>query len=138
MIRTALGRAHGHTREVDAVQDVRVDELGREVERDEVELDCGPVGVDREQRQPVAPHEGLEIEPGRVRPFGDRVVALVQDLVQDLKPLVGQADLVGVGIDEQPPHLARVVVRGQGAVFASDVTSRLLHLGQERLEPGPE
>ncbi len=130
--------SHRHPREVDAVEDVRVDELGREVERDQVELGRRPVRVDREQRQPMAAHERLEIEPGRVRALGDRVVALVQDLVQDLQPLVGQTDLVGVGVDEQPPHLPAVVVGSQGAVFATDVTSRLLHLGQERLEPGPE
>ena len=138
MLGTSFSRPHGHTREVDAVQHVRVDELGRQVEGDEVELAGGSMRVDREERKSVAPQEGLEIEPGRVRPLGDRVVALVQDLVQDLEPLVGQADLVGIGVDEEPPDLARVVGRGQGAVFASDVPSWLLHLGQERLEPGPQ
>ena len=39
--------------EVDAVQQVRVDELGRQVEREHVEVGGGPVGVDAEQRQPV-------------------------------------------------------------------------------------
>ncbi len=129
---------HRHAREVDAVEDVRVHELGREVERDQVELTRRAVRVDREQRQLVTAQQRLEIEPRRVRALGDRVVALVQDLVEDLQPLVGQTDLVGIGVDEQPRHLPGVVVGSQGAVFATDVASRLLHLGQERLEPGPE
>ena len=46
----------------------------------------------------------LEIAPRRVRAFGDGVVAFVEDLVEDLQPLVGQPDLVGVGVGEQPRH----------------------------------
>jgi hypothetical protein len=41
---------------------------------------------------------GLEVGPGGVGALGDRVVALVEDLVEDLQALVGQADLVGVGV----------------------------------------
>ena len=43
---------------------------------------------------------------GRVGPLGDGVGALVQQLVEDLQALVGQPDLVGVGIEQQPGHLA--------------------------------
>ena len=129
---------HRHAGEVEAVEDVRVDELGGEVERDQVEVAGRAMRVDREQRQAVAAQQRLEIEPRRVGALGDGVGALVQDLVEDLQPLVGQADLVGIGVDEEPGHLPRAVVGGQCAVFASDVAGRLLHLGQERLEPWPE
>ena len=88
--------------EVEAVQQVRVDELGREVEGEHVEVAGGAVGVDREERHARRPHLGLEVDPGRVGALGDGVVAFVEDLVEDLEPLVGQPDLVGVGIDEQP------------------------------------
>jgi hypothetical protein len=60
------------------------------------------VGVDREQRDALAAHDGLEVAPGGVRPLGDGVVALVEDLVEDLQALVGKADLVGVGVGQQP------------------------------------
>ena len=45
--------AHRDPGEVDAVQHVGVDELGRQVEGEDVEVGGGPVGVDREQRQPA-------------------------------------------------------------------------------------
>ena len=124
--------------EVDAVQDVRVDELGRQVEGQHVELGGVAMGLHGEQRQAVRAHEGLEVEPGRVGTLGDGVVALVQDLLEDLQALVGEADLVGVGIDQQPGHVVRRVDRVDGPVFAADVAGRLLHLGQERLEPWPQ
>ena len=63
---------------------------------------AGAVRVDGEQREPLAAQLVLEVEPRRVGALGRRVVALVEDLVEDLEPLVGQADLVGVGVDEQP------------------------------------
>ncbi len=85
-----------------------------------------------------AAQERIEVAPRRVRAFGDGVVALVQDLVEDLQPLVGQADLVGVGVSEQPRHPVFVVPGGCGTVFAPDVSSRLLHPGQERFDPRPE
>ena len=90
-------------REVDAVQQVRVDELGREVERER-----------RRSRPPArwvstqnsgtrrAAHLALDVDPGRVGALGDGVAAFVQDFVEDLEPLVGEPDLVGVGVDEEP------------------------------------
>ena len=114
----------------------------RQVERQDVEVGGRAVGVDREQRYARAAHLGRQVEPGRIRALGDRVVALVQDFVEDLEPLVGEADLVGVGVCEQPRHRAPVgqlvVPGGGGTVFAADVTSRLLHPGQERFDPRPE
>ena len=84
------------------------------------------------------PQERLEVDPRRVGALGDGVVALVDDLVEDLETLVGQADLVGVGVDEQPGHLPGRVLGGDGAVLAPDVAGRFLHLGQEWFEPRPE
>ena len=107
----AVLAAHRDAGEVDAVQDVRVDELGREVEREDVEVAGGAVGVDGEQRRPVRPQLGLEVDPRRVGALGRRVVAFVEDLVEDLEPLVGEADLVGVGVDEQPGDLVGPVLR---------------------------
>src|SRR6266545_4756829 len=91
-----MGRAHGDTGEVDAVDDVRVHEFGR----------------------------------------GHR--AGVEDLVEDLQALVGEPDLVGVRIYEQPRRDVRGMLGDHGAVLAADVTRRLLHPGQEGLELGPD
>ena len=134
----AVGGADGHAGEVDAVEDVRVDELGREVEGDEVELVGGPVGVDREQREPFAAHDLLEVGPRRVRALGEGVGPLVQDLVEDLQALVGQADLVGVRVHQEPPDPLRGGRRDLGAELAADVARRLLDRGEVRLEPSPD
>ena len=52
--RTAVLATDGDAGEVDAVQEVRVDELGGEVEGEHVERVTGAVGLDREQRDPFA------------------------------------------------------------------------------------
>ncbi len=136
--RGAIGRSDGHAREIDAVEDVRVDELGREVEGDEVELVGGPMGVDREQREPFAAHDLLEVGPGRIRALGEGIRPLVQDLVEDLQPLVGEADLVRVRVHQEPPDPLRGGRRYLGAELAADVARRLLDRGEVRLEPSPD
>ena len=125
MLGPAVGRPHRDAGEVDAVEHVRVDELGRQVEGEEVELAGRAVRVDREQRQAVLAQQRLEIGPRRVGALGHRVGPLVEDLVEDLQALVGQADLVGVGVRQQPRHLVGTVVWGLCAVLAADVASRL-------------
>ena len=72
---------------------------------------AGAVGVDREERHRVLAQRAVEVEPGRVGTLGDGVGAFVEDLVEDLEPLVGEPDLVGVGVDEQPGDRAGPVHR---------------------------
>ena len=134
----ALRAADRHAGQIDAVEDVGVDQLGREVEGQQVEVGRGPVGVDTEEGQLAAAHLRFHVDPGRVRALGHRVGTLVQDLVEDLEALVGQADLVGVGIDQQPRRLVGRVDRVLGAVFAADVPGWLADLAQQRLDPRPE
>jgi hypothetical protein len=93
---------HGKPREVEAAQEVRVHELGRKVEPQHVEGTGVTVGVDREQRHSVRPELRLEVSPRCIGALGRCVVALVEDLVEDLEPLVGQPDLVGIRVHEQP------------------------------------
>ncbi len=138
MRRIALLGTDGDAGEIEAVEHVRVDELGRKVEGNDVEVGGRPVGVDRKERQSTCSHERLEVEPRCIRAFGDGVGSLVEDLVEDLKALVGETDFVGVGIGQEPRDLARAVFRSQRSQLTADVAGRLLHLGQERLEPGPQ
>ncbi len=134
----SVGGTDRDARQVDAVEEVRVGELGRQVEAQQVELAGGAVRVDREEREPPVAHERLEVDPRCVGALGEGVVALVQDLVEDLQTLVGQADLVGVGVDEQPPDVALAGLGTLRTVLQADVARRLLHMGQEGLERGPE
>jgi hypothetical protein len=72
-----------------ALEHVRVHELGGQSEGDDVEVGGRVVGVDREEGNALRPHLGGHVEPRRVGALGERVVTLVEDLVQDLEPLVG-------------------------------------------------
>ena len=134
---TVLG-PHGHAREVEALEHVRVHQLGGEAEGEDVELTGVVVGVDREQRHRVGPHRVGHVDPGRVGAFGQGVVAFVQDLVQDLEPLVGQPDLVGVGIHEKPGCELRVMLRTEAPPLHPDVATGLLDPCQEGLHPWPQ
>ena len=133
-----IGRPHRHPGQIDAVEHVGVGELGREVEGDHVEVRSRAVALQREQREPLGPHERLEVDPGRVRALGQGVGPLVEDLIEDLQALVGQADLVGVGVGEQPRHRPGPVERGLHPVLAADVAGRFRHSGQQLLQPGPQ
>ena len=121
---------HRDAGEVEALEHVRVHELGGEAEGEHVEVAGVVVGVDREERHARRPHLGVHVDPGRVGALGDRVVAFVEDLVEDLEPLVGQPDLVGIGIDEEPGGAGRPVLRPEAAPLHPDVASRLLDPGQ--------
>ncbi len=94
--------------------------------------------LDTEERHTGRSHRGLHVDPRRVRPFGDGVGAFVEDLVEDLQSLVGEADLVGVGVEQQPGHLVRTVLGSLRALLAPDVARRLGHLRQQLLNLGPK
>ena len=109
---SAIGGVHRHAGQVDHLEHVRVDELGGEVEGEDVEVAGGTVGVDREQRQAGGAQSATR-GPARARRSARRPRRpLVQDFVEDLQALVGQADLVGVGVGQQPRHLRRRSCRG--------------------------
>ena len=132
------GGVHRHAGEVDALEDVGVGELGGEVEGEQVEVAGGAVRVDAEERDAGGAELVGHVGPRAVGPLGDGALALVEDLVEDLEALVGQADLVGVGVGEEPGGLVGGVHRRLGAVLHADVASGLLHERQQALELGPD
>ena len=135
---TVLG-PHRDAGEVEALEHVRVDELGGEVEGDHVEARRRRGGCRPRRAAPTTGRiSAVDVEPGRVGAFGERIVAFVEDLVEDLEPLVGQADLVGVGIDEEPGGEVWPVLRPEAAPLHPDVASGLLDPGQEGFHPWPE
>jgi hypothetical protein len=90
--RVGLGAPSGVQRDagqIDALEDVGVDELGGQVEGEQVELGGRPVGVEAEEGHAAAPQLGGQVGPRAVGALGDGVVALVEQLVEDLEALVG-------------------------------------------------
>ena len=123
---------------IESVQHVGVAELGREAQSEDIEGSHRAVRVQGELRQPVAPHQRFQVAPHRVRPLGQNPVLLVQDLVEDGDALVGQPDLVRVGIAQAPPHLDGVPVLHLRVQLTADVLDRLAHPSQQRLQEGED
>ncbi|CAB4948545.1 unannotated protein [freshwater metagenome] len=137
VLRSAVGAAHRHAGEINHVEKVRVGELGRKVEADEIEQSRRAMTVEREQRNVLIAKETLEVGPRGIGPLGYRMRILVEDFVKNLQTLIGQTDFVGVGVRQQPCHLVGGMVRGTSSVLKADVASRFRHLGQEGLQLGP-
>ncbi len=92
--RMRLVPVHGVQRdggEVERGEHVGVAELGGERDAEQVEGTDRAVGVDGELADAVLAQQRLEIGPDGVGALGQRVRTLVEDLVEDLDALVGQA-----------------------------------------------
>ncbi len=129
MLVAAFGGHERDAREVEGGEQVRVAELGGEAHAQQVEVGNGAVPVDGELRHPVLAHQGLEVGPDGVRAFRERVGAFVDHLVQDHDALVGEPDLVGVGVHQRPAN-HRIVVAPRldlRVELAADVLNRLAH-----------
>ena len=120
--------------QVERGEHVGVAELGGERDAEQVERAHRPVRVDRELRHAVLAHQRLEVRPDRVGPLGQHVGLLVEHLVEDLHALVGQADLVRVGIHQRPAHGRGVPVLDHRAQLAAHVLDRLADPGQQLLQ----
>ena len=130
----AVGGVQRDAGQVERGEQVGVAEFGRERDAEQVERPDRAVGVDGELRDAVLAQQRLEIRPDRVGALGERVVTLVEDLVEDLHALVRQAHLVGVGVHQRPPDRDGVPVLAAGVQFTPDVLDRLAHPGQQRLQ----
>ena len=124
--------------EVEGVEQVGVAQLGGEADPEEVEGAHRPVAVDGELRDAVLAHHLLHVGPHGVGALGQHPVTLVEHLVEDLHALVGQPDLVGVGIHQRPPDVDRLPVLEGRVELATDVLDRLGDRRQTRLEQGED
>lgn len=138
IVRAAPFGTDGHAGQVDQVEDVGIDELGREVEGHHVEVSGRGRALQGEQGNTRPAHGGLHVHPGGIGTLGDGVGPLVQDFVEDLESLVGETDLIGVRIDQQPRQRCGAVLGRSGAELATDVARGLRHLGKQRFGAGPE
>jgi hypothetical protein len=89
--------------------------------------------VHRKERNSPLAHQGFKVDPGRVRTLSYGVGALIQNLVQDLQPLIGQADLVHIGVSEEPSHFSVAVLRNYRSIFAPDIAGWFAHPRKKRL-----
>ncbi len=137
VINTAVFGEQCDAREVERVEHVGIAQLGREGDPEKVEFADPAVAVDGELRDALAAHQRLHVGPHRVGAFGQRLSVLIEDFVENLHALVGQSDLVGVGVHQGPADgLLATPVLGHRVELATDVLDRFRDLGQMRLESG--
>ena len=143
VVDVAVDRVQRDAGEVERRQHVGVAELRREAEAEEVEVTHRTVPVDGELRQARLPQLRLHVGPHGIRALGEGVSALVEDLVEDHDALVGDADLVRVGVHQRPPRgqllavgavAADVPVLDRGVELAADVLDGLVDPLQQGLE----
>ncbi len=126
----AVGRAQRHARQVEHRQQVGQAQLVAQREADHVERARRPTRLQREQGQAPLPQQRLEVGPGREREVGVGVLARVDRGVEDAQAVVGDAQLVGVGVGEQEVGAGRVPVLARRAQLPAQVAPRAGDQGQ--------
>jgi hypothetical protein len=138
-----LTRVQRYAGQVQCGEQVGVAELGGEGDAEQVEITQRVVPVNSELRDALLPQQRLHVRPHGIRPFGKGIPAFVDDLIQDHDALVGQGDLVGVGVHQDPAcgqllavgtEPTAVPVLDGGVELTADVLDGLAHLLQQRLE----
>lgn len=134
----AVGGVQRDAREVERGEHVGVAQLGGEAEAEDVEGAHGPVAVHGELRYAVLAHQLLEVGPDAVGALGEDALALVEHLVEDHDALVGQADLVRVGVHQGPADVAGLPRLDGGVQLTADVLDGLLYVREQRFELGED
>jgi hypothetical protein len=111
-----------------------VAELVRQRDGEDVERPQRQVLLEREGRDAALAHPLLEVDPRCVGALRERRRTRVEDLVEDLDALVRLADLVGVGVAEEPAHVHAPPVPHDHVVLAADVLGGLADIREQRLE----
>ena len=128
--------------QVERGEQIRIAELGRERDAEHVERTHRAMAVDGELRDGAGvvagAHHGLEVGPHGVGALGQDPVPLVEHLVEDRDALVGEADLVRVGVHQRPADVDRVPVLHGRVELSADVLDRLLDRRKLGLEPGED
>ncbi len=121
-------------REVQGGEHVRVAQLGGEAEPEHVERADGAVAVHGELGHVVLAHQLFEVGPDAVRALREDALALVEYLVEDHDALVGEPDLVGIGVHQGPADVTAVPVLDGGVQLTADVLDGLLHMREQSFE----
>ena len=132
--RIGIGARLRSQRQPAKIQDAehaRVVELVLKRKPDNVEFAERPGALERKERQAATAQLGLHVEPRRKHALAGNARGSAEQPVQNLRPEVGHANLVGVGKREADacPHRRRI--DESLAVFAAGVARGLLHLGQK-------
>src|SRR5690606_29133559 len=121
----------GDAAELEDVGDVGVVELGLEGDADGGEFADGPVRFEGVQGDPGGAEGVAHVGHGGEGAFGGQIGFAVEEVVQDLGPVVGHADFVGVGEDQGNGRGDGGGVLDDLVGFAAEVTPGVLDFGQD-------
>ena len=131
VVLAAVARARGDARQVEHVEHVRVGQLVLQGEAEDVEFAQGVARFEAPEGRARAAHLRLHVGPGREGAFAERVLAGVEQVVEDAEAHVGHADVVGVGVGQGHAHGGPVPVLHDGVPFAAGIAPGLAHAPQQ-------
>ncbi len=85
-------------------------------------------GFERVQRDAVVAHQRFHVQPGRIGAFRQRILPLVDLVVQDLQADVRDADIINIGENKRNFCLDPVPVLDDAVEFTADIPAGLLYL----------
>ena len=94
--------------------------------------------VKGELRNPSSPHLLLHVRPHRVGALSQDPVTFIEHLVEDGHALIGLANLVRVGVHQDPADISVLPILDDAVVLPTHVLDGLVDSGQQRFNPTEE
>ena len=122
------------SRQVEHGENVGVAEFVRQGDAEHVVAAQADPRLEGEERQPGAAQGRLHVDIRGVGAVRHHMLAGVEQVIEDLQPLVGHADLVEVGEDETEAEVVGRDPAAHGVEFAADILTRFAHQRKDGLE----
>ena len=123
------------SRQIKHLQQVGVELLVRQAEANDVKIGQGPLAFQAVKRDARLTHRRDHIHPRHVGSLGQHVRQCVEYVVEDRQPQVGHSQVIDIGEGQTDADGRGFPVLDNTVVLAADVAARLLHRGQDTLQP---
>ena len=120
-------RADGDASQVEHVEGVGIEGLVGERKADQVEFGQGSFRFERIEGNAMLTHQRFHVQPGRIGAFSQRVLALVDLVVQDFQAHVRDADIVNIREDKGDAGLDAVPILDHAVQLAADIPAGFLY-----------
>ena len=134
----AVSLTYRDTGQVNGVEHVGVAQFRREGDRHDVEIANWPVSVESELGDPSRPHVLLHIRPHRIGALSQDPITLIEHLVEDGHALVRLANLIRIGIHQDPADISVLPFLDDAVVLPAHILDGLINSGQQRFNPAKE
>ena len=111
--------------QVQDLQNIRVAQLILQSYSEKIKLPDRILGLEREQRDLLLPHDLIQIDPRRIDPLTPCVGSIVKHLIQDLNSEMGHPYLIDIRKAHNKTDVRLRRILADGINFISKVTFRL-------------